>query len=136
MYSCNDFNSLTVLSLYEGELLGIVDKLLFDKKLKKLVELELIGDDGVKLILPVKNIYHIGKNAITVRNNQAVNIKPETCELCTNPTDSKVYTIQGEFLGIIKEICFNEKFFTEKIELDKQDRKLLGLEPEKTRKRK
>lgn len=118
MYSCNDFNSLSVLSLYEGELLGVVDKLLFDKKLKKLVELELIGDDGVKLILPAKNIYHIGKNAITVRNNQAVNIKTETCELCANPSGSKTYTIQGEFLGIIEEIFFNDKFLIEKIELD------------------
>ena len=34
MYCCKDFNSLSVLSLYEGELLGSVDKLYFDKKLK------------------------------------------------------------------------------------------------------
>ncbi len=118
MYCCKDFNSISVLSLYEGELLGVVDKLFFDKNLKKLIELELIGQDGVKLCLPTKNIYHVGKNAITVRNNQAVNIKTDSCCLCSNPTDSKAYTIKGEFIGIIKEIYFNEKYLTEKIELE------------------
>ena len=34
MYYCNDFYGLSVLSLYEGELLGVVEKLYFDKKLK------------------------------------------------------------------------------------------------------
>ena len=43
MYNCKDIQSLNVLSLYEGELLGVVDKLFFDKNFKKLVELEIIG---------------------------------------------------------------------------------------------
>ena len=46
----------SVLSLYEGELIGIVDKLYFDKKLKKLLEIELIGENDTRLKLPTKNI--------------------------------------------------------------------------------
>lgn len=118
MYCCKDFSSISVLSLYEGELLGVVDKLFFDKNLKKLIEIELVGEDGVKLSLPTKNIYHVGKNAITVRNNQAVNIKTNTTTLCANPTESKAYTIKGEFIGIIKEVYFNDKYLTQKIELE------------------
>jgi len=118
MYCCKNFNSLSVLSLYEGELLGVVDKLYFDKSLKKLVEIELLGEEGIKLCLPTKNIYHVGKNAITVRNNQAVEIKNDSSNLCLNPTGSKAYTITGEFVGIVNEICFNEKFLVEKIELE------------------
>ena len=118
MYCCKDFNSMSVLSLYEGELLGVVDKLFFDKNMKKLVELELVGEDGIKLSLPTKNIYNVGKNAITVRNNQAVSIKTDSSNLCSNPTESKAYTIKGEFIGIIKEVYFNEKFVTNKIELE------------------
>jgi len=64
---CKDLNSFPVLSLFEGELIGKVDKLYFDKKLKKLIEIELIGEDCSKLVLPTKNIYHVGKNAITVK---------------------------------------------------------------------
>ena len=118
MYNCKDIQSLNVLSLYEGELLGVVDKLFFDKKFKKLVELEIIGEDGVKLSLPTKNIYHIGKNAITIRNNQCVEIKTDSNTLFQSPINLKAYSIKGEFLGIIKEVCFNEKYLTTSIELE------------------
>lgn len=118
MYYCNDFYSLCVLSLYEGELLGMVNKLCFDKKLKKLVNIELLSDEGATLVLPVKNIYNIGKNAITVKNNQAVSLKVEESNLLTCPISAKAYSIQGEYLGTIKELTFNEKFVTDKISLD------------------
>lgn len=118
MYYCNEFLGLSVLSLYEGELLGVVDKLYFDKKLKKLMELELVGEEGNKLILPTKSIYHIGRNAITIKNNQAVQLKVEDSEFVASPINSKAYTIRGEYLGVIKEISLNEKFLTEKFSLD------------------
>ena len=117
MFYCNDFKSLSVLSLYEGELLGIVDKLYFDKKMKKLCEIELVGSDGAKLYLPSKNIYHVGKNALTVKNNDAINMKVSGQFYCA-PISFKVYSITGEFLGVVNEITFNEKFLTDKISLD------------------
>lgn len=118
MYYCNEFYSLSVLSLYEGELLGKVDKLYFDKKLKKLMEIELVGEDGARLVLQTKNIYHVGKNAITVKNNQAISIRVAETEYCLCPLNSKAYSITGEYLGTVKEIGFNEKFLTHKVLLD------------------
>jgi len=118
MYYCNNFYSLSVLSLYEGELLGMVNKLYFDLKLKKLVSIELLNDQGISLILPIKNIYHIGKNAITIKNNQAVNIKVEETEYSPCPIGAKAYSIQGEYLGSVKEISLNDKFMVEKFSLD------------------
>lgn len=120
MYYCKDFASLSVLSLYEGELLGTVDRLYFDKNLKKLVELELVSDDGARLTLLSKNIYHVGKNAITVKNNQAVSIKIENNTLFSSPISSKAYSLKGEFLGVVKEMTFDEKFKTEKLILDNE----------------
>ncbi len=121
MYCCKDFYSLSVLSLYEGELIGAVDKLYVDKKLKRLCQIELVGADGAKLILPTKNIYHVGKNAITVKNNQEVSILTEKNDCCVVPIASKAYSISGEFLGVIEEISFNEKFITQKISLDNNE---------------
>jgi len=118
MYSCNDFKTLSVLSLYEGDLLGVVNNLFFSKDLKKILEIELISEDGVKLSLPTKNIYKIGKNAIIVKNNQAVTFKMETTNLNACPIGAKTYSINGEYLGNIKEITFNEKFLVQKIYLD------------------
>ncbi len=118
MYYSNELKSLAVLSLYEGELIGMVDKLYFDKKLKKLISLELIGESDTRLILPTKNIYHVGKNAITVKNNQAVSLKVEDTNLTLCPVGSKAYTIKGEYLGVIKEMNLTDKFYTEKFSLD------------------
>ncbi len=118
MYYFNELNSLSVLSLYEGELLGKVDKLFFDKKLKKLLSLEILGENDTRLTLPTKNIYHIGKNAITVKNNQALSLKIEDTDLTVAPIGSKAYNICGEYLGVVKEISMNEKFLTEKFSLD------------------
>lgn len=118
MYSCKEFYSLSVLSLYEGEFLGKVERLYFDKKLKKLLEIELIGEDESRLNLLTKNIYHVGKNAITVKNNQSISLKIEESLLYVCPINSKAYSITGEFLGVVKDISFNEKFITQKVLLD------------------
>jgi uncharacterized protein YrrD len=118
MYNCKELNSLIVLSLFEGELLGVVDKLYLDERLKKLCELEILSEEGIKLKLSTKNIYRVGKNAITIKNNQQLTLKEQQSNLCIAPIASKVYTINGEFLGVVQEISFNEKFATENILLD------------------
>lgn len=120
MYYCGELKNLSVLSLYEGELIGKVDKLFFDKKLKKLIELEIVGENDLRYILPTKNIYHIGKNAITIKNNQAVNLKVENSQYFQSPIGNKTYSIKGEFLGVVKEISLNEKYLTEKFSLDNE----------------
>jgi len=89
--------------------------------MKKLSEIELIGADGAKLILQTKNIYRVGKNAITVKNNQAVEFKTKESNLILVPTASKVYSITGEFLGVVEEVLFDEKFKTQKISLNNND---------------
>ena len=118
MNYCNQLLSLSVLSLYEGELIGKVDKLYFDRKLKKLTQIEILGENDARFLLDTKNIYHIGKNAITVKNNQAVSFKVEDINLNLAPINSKVYSINGEYLGVIKEIDLDNKFFTQKFSLD------------------
>ena len=118
MCNCKDLNSLLVLSLYEGEIIGQVNKLYFDKKLKKLMLIELLGEDGVTLTLNTKNIYHIGKNAITVKNKQCVGLSLDMQDYIACPVGCKAYNINGEYLGIVQEIGFNAKYQTEKIWLE------------------
>ncbi len=118
MYSCKDLFSLNVLSLYEGELLGVVERLYFDKKLKKLSEIELINENDARLNLNSKNIYHVGKNAITVKNNQAVSLKVEESLFALCPIGAKAYTITGEYLGVVDDICLDDKFNVLKLTLD------------------
>lgn len=118
MFYCNDFISRPVLSLYEGELIGNVDKLLFDKKLKKLLYLEIIGENDNHFLLPTKNIYNVGKNALTIKNNTAVSLKIEDMCYTNCPINAKAFNIKGEFLGIVKEVLINDKYLTEKVSLE------------------
>lgn len=118
MFYCKDLNKLSILSLYEGELLGQANKLFFDKNLKKLIEVEIVNQDGAKFSLPTKNIYHVGTHAITVKNNQALTFSHDMDNLVVCPLGSKAYSINGEFLGIVEEITLTNKFLTEKIALD------------------
>ena len=121
MYNCFNLVGLTVLSLYEGDLLGEIDKIYFSKDLKKLEEFEIIGENDVKIILKSKDIYKIGKNAIVIKNNQMVSIKMEASNLILNPIGSKAYSINGEFLGVVKDVLVNEKFITQKILLENNE---------------
>lgn len=114
--------SFPVLSLYEGELIGQVNKIYFDKKLKKLTHV-MIGCEGdLNYILSSKDIYKLGKNAITIKNNSCLilDIDSDLTDYVSNPIESKAYTIQGEYLGKIVEISINEKFNVSDITLDNE----------------
>ncbi len=121
MYYCTELCTLSLLSLYEGEMLGRVDRLWFDKKLKRLSALEIIGESDTRLILPAKKVYHIGKNAITVRNNLAVSLKVEDADLALCPLGSKAYSIRGEYLGNVRDVRLDEKFSVEAFLLDNEE---------------
>ena len=118
MYYCSDFISRPVLSLYEGELIGTVAKLLFDKKLKRLLYLEIIGENDNHFLLSTKNIYNVGKNAITIKNNTVVSLKIEDENFIPCPIQSKAFNIKGEFLGIVKEVILSDKFMCEKLSFE------------------
>ena len=118
MYSCKELLGLSLLSLYEGELLGVVDKLYFDKDLRRLSCLGLVGEDGMRWTVPSKSIYHIGPNAITIKNKQNLGLDSSADTLLANPISSKAYSIEGEYLGLVNDITFDNKFRSQKIYLD------------------
>lgn len=118
MYNLNNLIGLPVLSLYEGELNGKVENIFFDKKLKRVLLFSVRGEDDIKYILPVKNIYKIGKNAITIKNNTCLQLELNDFNAIPSPFEAKTYTIHGEYIGKIDQITFNEKFLVDTILLD------------------
>jgi len=112
--------SLPVLSLYEGELIGQITKLYFDKKLKKLEYVTVSCEGDLNYILSTKNIYKLGKNAVTIKNTSCLTLDFEFdfANFLATAIDSKTYTIQGEYLGKINEITIDEKFKVVDIILD------------------
>lgn len=122
MYNTKNLIGLPVLSLYEGELNGNITNVYFDKKLKKVTGFSLADENELKYTLPTKNIYKIGKNAVTIKNNSCLildlnNVEPNNVPA---PFESKTYTIQGEYLGKISQITFDEKYCVNEILLDNE----------------
>jgi len=109
-----------VLTIYEGELVGQVSKLYFDKKLKKITHFIITSEDGINYCLLPRNIYKHGKNAITIKNSSLLTLEfsEDLNEYIPLPLDSKTYTIQGEYLGKIKSISVDDKYQLTEISLD------------------
>lgn len=119
MYNTKNLIGMPVLSLYEGELNGNIVDVCFDKKLKKVMYFSLADDNELKYILPTKNIYKIGKNAVTIKNNSCLILDLDTPDnTIPAPFESKTYTIQGEYLGKISHITFDDKYCVNEILLD------------------
>lgn len=120
MYNTKNLIGLPVLSLYEGELVGNISKIFFDKKLKKVMYFSITGESDMTYMLSPKHIYKIGKNAITIKNNAclSLSLESEYPDTIPSPFESKAYTIQGEYIGKITHITFNEKFYVDTVLLD------------------
>ena len=94
-----------ILSLYEGEILGNITNVYFDKTRKKIKSFEIMNDEEINYHLYPKFIYTIGKHAITIKNNQhlvlSLNMENESASIL--PINAKVYSLQGEYLGVVKD---------------------------------
>lgn len=107
-----------LLSLYEGELLGNIQKVFIDKNKKKIVNFEILNEDEICYWLNPKHIYTIGKNAITIKNKQNLVLAINDNANYHLPINVKVYSLQGEYLGIAKDYSLNEKYCLENLILD------------------
>lgn len=111
-----------ILSLYEGELLGNIKKIYFDKIHKKIKSFEIVNEEDISYCLLPKYVYTIGKHAITIKNKQHItlSLNENFVSDCILPLNVKLYSLQGEYLGIIKDYSLNDKFTLENIVLDNE----------------
>ena len=93
-----------LLCLYEGELLGNINKVYFDKIKKKIKSFEILNDEDISYFLYPKYIYTIGKHATTIKNKQHLVLSlNEENDNNVLPINAKVYSLQGEYLGVVKD---------------------------------
>ncbi len=119
MYKVTDIISKPVINLYNGNSEGTVKNICFDKGLKKATSLVLFNDnDDEEMILAINKIYNIGSSAITIKNSEgllpalfASNIE------YNNQINNKVYNLEGESLGTVKDILLSQSYKVESIEV-------------------
>ncbi len=111
-----------ILSLYEGELVGNINKVFFDKAKAKIKSFELINDEEISYMLYPKSIYTLGKHAITIKNKQnlTLSLNDGLNGAIALPLSAKVYSVQGEYLGTANDYTITEKYEIESIVLDNQ----------------
>ena len=109
----------SVLSIYNCEIEGVVKDVTFNAQNNKLKQIKIFKDNDFQeeKIFDTKNIYSL-KDAVILKNDSYITLqaveKPANCNLINNA----VYSHKGEYIGQIKDVLLNEKFFVEKIVLN------------------
>ncbi|MBQ7798596.1 MAG: hypothetical protein IJ371_05685 [Clostridia bacterium] len=100
--------------------MGNINKVFFDKSKKKIKCFEILNDEEISYCLEPKFIYTIGKHAITIKNKQHLVLSLNENNNTLLPIDAKVYSLQGEYLGIVKDYSLTDKYQIENLILDNQ----------------
>lgn len=100
-----------VISIYDGTLEGFVKNILVDKKLKKILWLEIFDDESQdEKMLDAKSLYSLNNDAIMIKNNEKMYLSNTIDTNCINPIGYKVYGIDGKYESKISDIIFDDKF--------------------------
>lgn len=117
MKNLTNFLGKPVISLYEGNIEGYVKNVIFDKSLKKLKYFVLFEDDEFQdeKMLEISKVYNFNHDAIIIKNNSALELKKEEVFGISNHINCKVYSSNGEYLGLISDIILNDDLTTNKV---------------------
>lgn len=117
----NELLQKPILSLYEGEILGNINKILFDRNKKKIKSFQILNEEDISYSLSPKHIYAVGKHALTIKNKQNLTLSiTDSIDEHTLPLNAKVYSLQGEYLGVVNDYSINENYIIENILLNNQ----------------
>lgn len=116
--------SKPVISLVDSKTEGIIKSIVFDKGFKRAKWLVLF-DNNEHLedkALSIQDIYSLGENAVVIKNADILNLYlscTKTDEVCL-PINNSVYTTKGKFLGHVKDLILNDKYYIENIVLENE----------------
>jgi len=116
MFATSDIISKPVLNLYSGKIEGNICDLSFNNTFTKIQKIKMFDEDEEEYLIDATKIYSIGKGAIVIKNNTALDlIINDLNSTHNNLINKEVFSTKGENLGYVKEIEFNEKLFVENI---------------------
>lgn len=124
MYKISDIISTPVISLYEGEYIGIVYNIMFDYKFKKCNYACILDEnDNIPHLIKFKDIYKIGPSCIYIKNKSMLSLETnceKEIEKNLNPINLKVFDLECNFLGTSQDIIIDDKYSIEKLILNNQ----------------
>lgn len=112
MSKVSNIISSYVVSVYNGQIEGIVNNILFNNK-KQAKYLVISQNDEQFLVLETKDIYKTGEGAVIVKNSDVLSLM-ESSELkmkeCFSPINSIVVSIDGNYIGHVSDIELDNKY--------------------------
>ena len=122
MYKISDIISTPVISLYEGEHIGIIYNIMFDYRQKKCNFACILNEnDNILRLIKFKDIFKIGNDCIFIKNLTCLDLETnceKEMEENTNPINLKVYNLSCEFLGTSHDIIVDDNFRISQIVLN------------------
>lgn len=112
MWKVSNIISSYVVSVFNGQIEGVVSNILFNEK-RQAKYLIISQNDEQFWVLDTANIFKLGEGAVIIKNSDCLNLM-ESKELeiknCFSPINSIVVSIEGNFLGYVTDIELDEKF--------------------------
>lgn len=116
--------SKPIISIYEASIIGIVINVTFDRKMKRVCSLLAVSDkdkEEITYSIPINRIKK-SDNALVIKNKNSIKQFIENNIYIKCPINNPIYTTNGEYKGIVKDISFNDNF--EIMELILNDEKI------------
>ena len=112
MKKVSNIISSYVVSVYDGQIEGIVSNILFNNK-KRAKYLIISQNDEQFWVLDTKDIFKLGEGSVLIKNSNVLNLL-ESMELktkeCFSPINSIIVSIDGNLLGHVADIELDKKF--------------------------
>ncbi len=122
MYKVSDIISTPVISLFEGEYIGIIYNIMFDYKQKKCNYACILDEkDNIPKLIKFRDIYRIGNECIFIKNQTYLDLESncdKEIEENTNPINLKVYNLNCEYIGTSHDIIIDKDYKIDKIILN------------------
>lgn len=121
----SEFIALPLISIHNGNLIGNIENILFDAKTKKCIYITIFNEkDNMTYAIKPQSIYKLGKDCVFIKNESCLNIyenlEPQINEY-SNPINSKVYSFDGDYMGVISNIFINNNFLISHITINNND---------------
>ena len=103
----------SVISIFDGEMIGFVKNVVFDKTFSKIEWLEIFDENSDKeYYLNTKDIYSLA-DVIVIKNNDCLYLKQTLDIDAKNPINFSVFTTEGKKIGKIADVEIDKKLKTQ-----------------------
>lgn len=131
MAKVSNLISKYVISLFNGNLEGVVENILFDSVTNKAKYFVVFNENtDLTYVLPTNKIFSIGQDAISIKNNSCLSLyenKELELNKLTNPINSMAFSVEGNFLGYVTDIDLEKNYTIKSLIVNNQEISLKNI---------